>query len=279
MVPMASVVSGTTGIGISRRNLFFLVLVFTGLIASSYFEWMNLNLHELTQQLDEDKAHYEDARKAYFKDTLHHHQRYTTTNNTQNHRPTGPSGQFMLQPHSEFLPHIVWLASFPNSGTSYTMHLVAQSSNTSFATNYGNKVTPPEAPHSLSIYPRRPEGPFWPGLSGIMSTPRPLPDKYVITKTHCGSYCAKCGPDAYLETPETFLQKCAGGQAWLMTPAKQRRNYDVEYPPQDRVQKVIHLYRNPLHNIIARYHLFLRTTGPSYSNNTGWTAAHANNAV
>eukprot|EP00751_Fragilariopsis_kerguelensis_P041567 CAMPEP_0171019280 /NCGR_PEP_ID=MMETSP0736-20130129/28974_1 /TAXON_ID=186038 /ORGANISM="Fragilariopsis kerguelensis, Strain L26-C5" /LENGTH=219 /DNA_ID=CAMNT_0011456357 /DNA_START=583 /DNA_END=1239 /DNA_ORIENTATION=+ len=127
MVPMASVVSGTTGIGISRRNLFFLVLVFTGLIASSYFEWMNLNLHELTQQLDEDKAHYEDARKAYFKDTLHHHQRYTTTNNTQNHRPTGPSGQFMLQPHSEFLPHIVWLASFPNSGTSYTMHLVAQS--------------------------------------------------------------------------------------------------------------------------------------------------------
>eukprot|EP00751_Fragilariopsis_kerguelensis_P038818 CAMPEP_0171021160 /NCGR_PEP_ID=MMETSP0736-20130129/30439_1 /TAXON_ID=186038 /ORGANISM="Fragilariopsis kerguelensis, Strain L26-C5" /LENGTH=384 /DNA_ID=CAMNT_0011459287 /DNA_START=202 /DNA_END=1353 /DNA_ORIENTATION=+ len=280
--------SGTgTGIGISRRNVFFLVLVFTGMIASSYFDWRNLQA--LTQHYGLgvgvvlDEAHYEDARKAYFKDTLNHHQRYTTT--TQYHRPTGPSGQFILQPHSEFLPHIVWLASFPNSGTSYTMTMVARSSNKSYATNYGNEVTPPELPNSLSIYPRRPEGPFWPGLSGIMNTPRPLPDKYVITKTHCGSRCVNCGPDEYIETPatpegpfwpglsglmntprplpdkyvitkthcgsrcvncgpdeyvetpETFLQKCAVGHAWL-TPAKQRREYDVEYPPQDRVQKV-----------------------------------------
>jgi len=273
--------SGTgTGIGISRRNVFFLVLVFTGMIASSYFDWRNLQA--LTQHYGLgvgvvlDEAHYEDARKAYFKDTLNHHQRYTTT--TQYHRPTGPSGQFILQPHSEFLPHIVWLASFPNSGTSYTMTMVARSSNKSYATNYGNEVTPPELPNSLSIYPRRPEGPFWPGLSGLMNTPRPLPDKYVITKTHCGSRCVNCGPDEYVETPETFLQKCAVGHAWL-TPAKQRREYDVEYPPQDRVQKVIHLYRHPLHNIIARYHLIHRHHGPTYSNNTAWTAEHANDAV
>jgi len=208
---VTTMASGTTGIVIGRRNIFFLVLVFTGLIASSYLDWRNL--HELTQHYGLgvgvvlDEAHYEDARKAYFKDTLNHHQRYTTT--TQYHRPTGPSGQFILQPHSEFLPHIVWLASFPNSGTSYTMTMVARSSNKSYATNYGNEVTPPELPNSLSIYPRRPEGPFWPGLSGTMNTPRDLPDVYVITKTHGGSRCVNCGPDDYLETPETFLKKAS----------------------------------------------------------------------
>jgi hypothetical protein len=179
-----------------------------------------------------------------------------------------------LKPENEFTPGIVWLMSFPNSGTSFTMTMVARASNRSFATNYGDEVTADDMPDSLSIYPRRPEGPYWPGYGGQINTPRDLPDKYVITKTHCGSRCINCGPDQYIETPFMFLRRCCQGHARL-TPSKQRRKYDVEYPPE-RVQKAIHLIRNPLHNIIARYHLEHRHKG--YKNHTNWLDDHANDA-
>jgi hypothetical protein len=256
--------SGSNGLSFSKRNCRLLLLIVIMGLTSYYIS--------VKERKVLDEAHYEDARKQYFKNSLNHHERYTTTHNY--HRPTGPSGQFVLQPLNEFLPHIAWLMSFPNSGTSYTMTMVARSSNKSHATNYGDEVTPADEPNSLSIYPRRPEGPFWPGMTGKLHTPRDLPDKYVITKTHCGSRCVDCGPDEYIETPLQFLKRCALGHARL-TPAKQRRKYDVEYPPE-RVYKAIHLYRNPFHNIIARYHLEHRHKG--YKNNTKWLKDHSNDS-
>lgn len=53
-------------------------------------------------------------------------------------------------------PGIAWLMTFPNSGTSYTMNMVAESTNKSFATNYGKEVIAPDEANSFSIYPRRP---------------------------------------------------------------------------------------------------------------------------
>lgn len=178
--------------------------------------------------------------------------------------------EFILNPQHEFTPEIVWLMSFPNSGTSYTMTMVARSSNKAFATNYCDEVMAPDDEESLSIYPRRPEGPFWSGKSGKISTPRDLPDKYVITKTHCGSRCLNCGPDEYIEKPAYFLKRCASGHARV---APRRRRVDVDYPPE-RVAKAIHLIRNPFHNIIARYHLEHRHFG--YKNRTDWLESHAN---
>lgn len=136
---------------------------------------------------------------------------------------------FILQPESEFSPKISWLMSFPNSGTSFTMTMVARMSNRSIATNYADEVTAKDDPESLSIYSRRPEGPFWPGLTGKVSTPRPLPANFVLTKTHCGSRCVKCGPKEYIETPQVFLQRCASGHARV---GPNRRRVDVEYPPE-----------------------------------------------
>jgi hypothetical protein len=135
---------------------------------------------------------------------------------------------FILQPESEFSPKISWLMSFPNSGTSFTMTTVARMSNRSIATNYADEVTAADQSDSLSIYIRRPEGPFWPGMSGKMSSPRALPDSFVLTKTHCGSRCVKCGPKEYIETPERFLQRCSSGHARM---GPNRRRVDVEYPP------------------------------------------------
>lgn len=178
--------------------------------------------------------------------------------------------KFILKPKSEFTPSIAWLMSFPNSGTSYTMTMVARSSNRAFATNYCDEVMADDDEQSLSIYPRRPEGPFWAGKSGKISTPRDLPDKYVITKTHCGSRCLNCGPDEYVETPAHFLKRCASGHARVRP---KRKRVEVEYPPE-RVAKAIHLIRNPFHNIIARYHLEHRHAG--YKNETKWLDGHSN---
>jgi hypothetical protein len=193
---------------------------------------------------------------------------------TSSNQPTAlrskPSRQFILQPPNEFTPEICWLMSFPNSGTSFTMSMVARASNKAFATNYADELTATDQSDSLSIYPRRPEGPYWMGLSG--KTPRPLPEKFVLTKTHCGSRCVQCGPDDYVETPTTFLRKCASGHARV---GPRRRRVDVEYPPS-RVHRAIHLIRNPLHNIIARFHLEHRHR--SRSNKTDWLATHPNNA-
>ena len=175
---------------------------------------------------------------------------------------------FILKPRSEFTPAIVWLMSFPNSGTSYTMTMVTRSSDRATATNYADEVVADDDEESLPIYPRRPEGPYWKGLSGKVGTPRPLPDKYILTKTHCGSRCVHCGPDQYIETPEFFLKRCASGHGRLSG-----HHVDVEYPPE-RVAKAIHLIRNPFHNLIARYHLEHRHH--SYKNQSDWLEQHEN---
>ena len=178
--------------------------------------------------------------------------------------------EFILKPKHEFRPAIVWLMSFPNSGTSYTMTMVARSTGKAFATNYCDEVMAPDDEESLSIYPRRPEGPYWAGKSGKIAAPRDLPEKYVLTKTHCGSRCLSCGPDEYVETPAYFLRRCASGHARV---APKRRRVDVEYPPE-RVAKAIHLIRNPFHNVIARYHLEHRHQ--NYKNQTEWLEKHGN---
>eukprot|EP00980_Cylindrotheca_fusiformis_P025938 scaffold14920_cov63-Cylindrotheca_fusiformis.AAC.11 len=185
------------------------------------------------------------------------------------------SHQYTLRPKDDKSsgPNIAWLMSFPNSGTSYTMTLVAKASNRSFATNYGHEVTPKERnATTLSIYPHRPEGPFWPGMSGKMLAPRPLPDGLVLTKTHCGSRCMDCGPQEYIQTAAEFLQKCTTGHAKL---APKQHATQVQYPP-DSVAKAIHLIRNPFTNIISRFHQKIKSQRDK--NETEWLSAHPNNS-
>lgn len=192
--------------------------------------------------------------------------------------PTGKSKRNSLKDESEALdPKIAWLASFPNSGTSFTMGLVARATNTTFATNYGIEANygSREVP-SLPIYPRHPEGPYMPDPV-TSNHHRKLPyGNFVMTKTHCGGYCANCKPRRYAygyeyeyeqqeqEEQDTeqqnneaqplpglsFLGDCASGHAV----GRRGKLVDVSYPPE-RVSRVIHLIRNPFHNAISRFHL------------------------
>jgi hypothetical protein len=96
-----------------------------------------------------------------------------------------------------------------------------------------------------------------------------------VTPHVSGSRCVECGPDEYVESPVVFLRRCTLGHAYL-TPGKKRRRYDVEYPPE-RVQKAIHLIRNPMHNVIARFHLERRHK--EYKNRTDYLETHPNDEV
>jgi hypothetical protein len=152
-------------------------------------------------------------------------------------------------------PKIVWLASYPNSGTSYTMTLVERASNFSTATNYGNEVTHPKY-DSIPIYEHHEEGPFWEGTSDqaiqLKRVIRELPSTYVLTKTHCGGRCIKCPASEYLvNTTRQFIYGCQ-----KTSYRKHSRMITTEYgAPMSAIKKLVHLIRNPYHNVVARFHL------------------------
>lgn len=132
-----------------------------------------------------------------------------------------------------------------HTGTSYTMTMVEQASNRSTATNYGLEVTDYKNP-SIPLHSHYPEGPYWQG-----SQKHTLPESYILTKTHCGGRCVRCGAPQYAVNASAFLDACARTTARL---GKTRRSLDNRMDPH-RVHKVVHLLRNPFTNIVARFHL------------------------
>lgn len=84
-----------------------------------------------------------------------------TLSTSPKHTPT-----FLDTPHDKDDPEqpqpleIVWLMSFPNSGTSYTTKLIRHVSLTSTASNYGNENIGLSG-DSLPVYADQPTGPYW----------------------------------------------------------------------------------------------------------------------
>ena len=116
-------------------------------------------------------------------------------------------------------------------------------------------------------------GPFWRGPE----EDKELPDKYILTKTHCGGRCVRCSPSKYVLSVSQFLRDCTEGRGYLPTAnnndkkdnsttrnrnkAANKKSYewiDTHYPPPPRnphIGKLIHLIRNPFDNIVSRFHL------------------------
>jgi hypothetical protein len=161
------------------------------------------------------------------------------------------------EPHWEenLTPQVVWLVSYPNSGTSYTMTLVERASNLSTATNYGSEVTYKDH-DAIPIYPNHEVGPFWEGSSDhaiqLNRIQRPLPTNYVLTKTHCGGRCIKCPASEYLvNTTRQFLYGCQK-TSYRYHGTMITTEFGV---PISSIKRMIHLIRNPYHNVVARFHL------------------------
>ena len=159
------------------------------------------------------------------------------------------------------LPQIAWLMSWPNSGTSYTLRLIRQISNLTTATNYGHEHLFNDS--SILINQEWTNGPFRANIS------QQLPQHFVLTKTHCGSRCVHCAPDGYLETPRTFQRACLTGRRYYNSSSSQQVMYDPSI-----VTRAVHLIRNPMDNVVSRFHLSRRHAGDRALDNNA-TGFHA----
>jgi hypothetical protein len=163
-----------------------------------------------------------------------------------------------VQKEKQFDPQIhkvkvALLMSFPNSGTSYTLKNTRHVSNVTTASNYcghdDNNYTPIWKDDPFSPQPHIiPEG-----------VPHELPKHYVLTKTHC-NHCDHCPPQEYLVSPSKFRNDCL---TECVVASKSSPNQDAIKPheayPVSEVGKVVHLIRNPLDNIISRFHCFMKS--------------------
>jgi hypothetical protein len=139
-------------------------------------------------------------------------------------------------------PHIAWLMSFPNSGTSFTLHLVREASNCTTATNYALEGDIKDKPSVPAI--QGPEGQNGPFLELIRGRHTNMPST-ILTKTHCKGICAGkgCGPHGGIETVRSFLNGCLSGvkavekDGHIVT---QKVRYD-----RTLVKKAIHIFRHP----------------------------------
>jgi hypothetical protein len=133
------------------------------------------------------------------------------------------------------------------------MDLVAAASNMSMATNYANENENAPTDGTLSNVPVIPDtqGPFW------LNPSNAHPTAVVLTKTHCGGFCHDCKVLGSAETPHSFMHHCALAEADVVsvkgnitTMTKQRHAYDLK-----EVDRAVHLFRDPLDNMVSRFHL------------------------
>lgn len=159
-------------------------------------------------------------------------------------------------------PKLVWLLSFPNSGTSYTIQLLRRSTHLMTASNYAtenNDATESvwsgkdERTLPFSQYDHLFAGPFW--SEARYHSNYSKPNKFILTKTHCGENCMDCGPETYAMTYEQFHQSCSAGKKVVETDTGSK-TISVSYHPQVSrvVAKTIHLVRDPFNNVVSRFH-------------------------
>lgn len=77
-------------------------------------------------------------------------------------------------------PKLVWLMSFPNSGTSFTSRLVRDATKTDSASNYADETISGQEGLILPVYKDQPMGPFW--IKPAESPEFTEPANYVLTK-------------------------------------------------------------------------------------------------
>ncbi|KAL7560454.1 hypothetical protein ACA910_020499 [Epithemia clementina (nom. ined.)] len=150
---------------------------------------------------------------------------------------------------------IVWLMTFPNSGTTFTMHHIMKLGMTYAATNYGQEGTLPDSNASgpIPVYDDQPGGPFWLSSSSQDNHDVTYPSRFVLVKTHCGCRCEMCSPKSFVETTYSFRQQCLEGNSWSMVNGTRIQINRVSYPA-NHVAKAIHLIRDPFDNVASRFH-------------------------
>ena len=157
-------------------------------------------------------------------------------------------------------PDIVWLMSYPNSGTTFTLRLVITDSNQTVATNY--PAEPQFNGHEHENLYQSSNVPFllFPNMS--------MPSKYILTKTHCGGHCLHCDPEEFAKLEiKSFLSDCRS--------SKSKNWGHYENSANQRVKKAVHLMRNPIDNSVSNFHHLLKQF--KRDNHTGLLKLFPNN--
>jgi hypothetical protein len=141
-----------------------------------------------------------------------------------------------VHPHTENnetanVLEVAWLMTFPNSGTTYTLKLIQQYTNTTTATNYGNEQNLHEK--SIPVHAWMRNGPF------LRYTDWNLPPRYILTKTHCGGTTLSSDPLDYVETARSFEIACRSGNQ-IEDENEVEATYSMDIP-----KRFVHLIRNP----------------------------------
>ncbi|KAG7361994.1 sulfotransferase family protein [Nitzschia inconspicua] len=144
---------------------------------------------------------------------------------------------------------VVWLMSFPNSGTSFTLRLINELSNTATATNYGEELQNMKIPLiQLNTEENAQVGPF------LLQLFQQIPN-YIITKTHCWGYNTRAPPKRYIDLKEKMFEKGCRSVTYPTPDANyvmaDTRLYNMTVP-----KKAIHIVRNPFDNLVSRWHLW-----------------------
>lgn len=153
---------------------------------------------------------------------------------------TSPSSSATDATITTTAPKVVWLMSFPNSGTSITAQIVRAYSNRATATNYGDEHTT-DIGSSVPLHDSEGyiNGPFL-----VATEMKRLVGDSVLTKTHC---CTRCHPDSF---KESCLTAYKGFIQLNGTLTVEKHQYS-----QELVHGAVHLMRDPFDNIVSRFHL------------------------
>jgi hypothetical protein len=139
---------------------------------------------------------------------------------------------------------VAWLMSFPNSGTTYTNHLIQVYTNTTTATNYGKEQSEKET--TIPAFPGS-DGPYFRYPSWEK------PTKYLLTKTHCASSTNDM-PLFKVDTVDEVETTCASGNKVELHNGTAEKIHTTWYNTSI-VKRAVHLVRNPFDNIVARFHM------------------------
>jgi hypothetical protein len=130
--------------------------------------------------------------------------------------------------------------------------MTREATNCTTATNYGLEGEIRDQPSVPAI--QGPAGAHGPWLELIPNRTTRIADS-ILTKTHCKGFCSGsyCGPEKSFHTIRSFMMGCLTGNQGVVT-GKGLRLIDATYD-KSLVKSAIHLFRHPLDNVVARFHL------------------------
>ena len=181
-------------------------------------------------------------------------------------------------------PTFTFLLTYPMSGTTYTMELIHKATSIAIATN-DDKFNPYRDPNNNDNN-IRPICMDYPSLTTTSTNTNDNNDNNelhvgypiwthsfengslpsnsnILTLSHCSGYCmTPCSPMEYVHTISSFEESC---RQIIINNNNQQQHQQQQgqqivsymYIPQDKIKGVIHLIRDPLSNIVSRFHEYV----------------------